>query len=101
MQITGYKIDLSKPYRIIHIDNEKQTVHIDGCSRIIEHPEEGEYGGICGIWKDIPFDKLLTNKDKEQLRTIGHSLGSCARQERKKQILSARIAEHSNHLIAW
>lgn len=99
MQITGYKIDLSKPYRIIHIDKEKQIVHIDGCSTVIQK-EDGEYGGICGIWKDIPFERLITNRQRKLIENIREYNGNRVAERFKQQLFAAVIAEHSNHLIA-
>lgn len=95
MQITGYKIDLSKPYRILHVDKEKQTVHIDGCSTVIQN-QEGEYGGICGIWKDVPFENLITNRQRQLIKTMREGMGNRVAERFKQQLFDAVIAEHAN-----
>jgi hypothetical protein len=99
VQITGYKIDLSKPYRIISIDKKNQTVHIDGCSTVIQR-EDGEYGGICGIWKDVPFEKLITNRQRKLIENIREYNGNRVAEQFKQKLFDAVIAEHASILSA-
>ena len=96
-----YGIDLSKPYLIL--EQDETHVVINGSSRVVQ-VSAGEFGGNEGTWcipKEKLLDKVLTKQQKRQLKLIQTTQGTRARQRRKKELLSAIIAEHSNSKSAW
>lgn len=90
-----YPIDLSKSYRIIDVNREQDTVKIEGCSKIIR-TTDGEFGGVCGIWKDVPVKKLLNKEQRRKLSRKHRLYGDEEANRYYLETCAQVIAEHSN-----
>ena len=88
-----YRVDLTKPYLIVDMDDTH--VVVTGTSRVLE-TSDGEFGGTPGTW-GIPKKKLLTNKQKDQLRWVRKHLGDRQADKLTEELCAHEISSHSNH----
>jgi len=71
------------------------TVKIDGCSRVLQ-TTDGEFGGTCGIWENVPFKKLLSKEQRRILRRTHRLHGDKEASRYYREVSAQVIAEHSN-----